>query len=1049
MAPMLAADNNIGSVSVGDGGMNKLFQTYFNGRNTTAFNLGAGRNDTKTHFVLADSERVFEDAGTVIRNINMDHLLWINQRDFMPARVTDKIEHELTVIKFDDPVAPEQTPAEAVSRYFDIGKEKMSFRSKRYGISMYFELDRMLTAEGKNDFAMFTRKISIVFRIHAAYIALVRFMAQSNEDRAWYAEYGGTMQVLKTEHIRREVEEWAETTKYDTGAFAMIWRYGKAMQLQNGAPPTHVIFNSEKQGLFKFGNKLLSEYYRAGADGPDRVLGFDEIANVQGMSFRGWPAFPDKVANKGMGNRQSMLNAEREIGNYFQFRKAYINLPADQFKSGVHDYLDAFSENKDNFHRYYEREMNAHCGRWDERGNLHKDHGFLLKPDVDANGGLVDQYVYNVARYIGDMEPKYLDRHLLRSMVRSALVGFDVENARNALMDVLGGADSNEAVNFMAKLTRHLSERLGGKKNPVFDSRRIPKVKGGVAPLSSLDHAMMVFMENCVLINTGGHGKIHDTNAVDIDHPLRKDGPMVAADQAEEYWTDFRKKIGDLQEMDVDEAHVQACLTLMHHLQEIFMRGLLKHSADTRGLGGVQNATLVALNDVFSTILWAFARVKVKLEDKTTLEAVMALNRVIEELGLRAMYTAEIIEALENKSLEALYGPLKTMLEASGVNQEAIDKELKKPKTGAGFKTNVDEAAPAHVQAQARGETFKYIGPTRMVTTQGLGAIQFAQFLADREVTGISAPFQFLNADPIPFRDDKFPDASGEDNDYNIKRGKFNEDTNTFIYGDTSMGANATYVVDTYQDIIERATALAILSTPINREVFDTMISYNVPIPTEYLLVRPHMRYMMSALVLAQGGKQMGETLVGYGHTAVGWKTINKTGDLHSTQWIGAAMWNYRRRCIIRNAFYEAYLGGAGHMLFTEKQVQEHIRRGFRSWGLNMPCVMVMSIGYGSVIRDNSINLPGTQWPNEAPHYDSYQYYGNHYGFFHIPNASCSLIMDEGAPRRNTICFQGTQRQCATLNGDPGDITENTGHHGIERPGDAKVRARGMMVKSH
>ena len=229
------AGDTIGDVSVAGQMMDKWWNTYFGGRFQSGHDHGPGRFNGKTHSVLADSDRVFQDAGVVIRELSIEHFLWVNSAKFMPTRLTDKLEHEITVLHFDDPVMPEQVPAEAVSRYFEFSREKTSFRSQRYGVAMYFELDRMLTEEGRMEFAMNAKRIALAFRMHAAYVALCRFLAPNDSEQRWFSQYNtNNPATLRLQHIKTEVDEFAEPHKQDSGAFALIWRYAQLMERKNG-----------------------------------------------------------------------------------------------------------------------------------------------------------------------------------------------------------------------------------------------------------------------------------------------------------------------------------------------------------------------------------------------------------------------------------------------------------------------------------------------------------------------------------------------------------------------------------------------------------------------------------------------------------------------------------------------------------------------------------------------------------------------------------------------------------------------------------------------
>lgn len=759
-ASTLANEHAGPPVSMGTQHLNTFLNMYFNPN----YIKGSERRD---HFQLSDSaaNQIFEDAGKVIRNISIEQFNWINTL-LLPARVTRKLEMDITVIRFDRGTGPEQTPNEAVSRYIDMQTETVNFRSKRYGLAFYFELDRMMTPEGQQEFGMFTKEIAKRFKQHAAYVAIARFLQPHASMQQWYPQYGTHPQQITEDHIRREVAEFAGAHKAETGVFQLIWKYQKAFELYNGMKPDFVMFHSEKQALFKFNNRLLNEYYRGGPDAAGRVNDPDEIANIQGLSFREFPVFPSQCYNSVHDAENSMNSQDVEIGNYFVFRRSAIqNFP--EFRNNVHNYIEIFSENKDGMHRIQEREILENCGRFEEDGTLHHDH----------DGVQHDMFCHNQQRitFFGDMRKEHLSKDFLFTMAET----------------IAKGVSSTDEKELNADATKHNA-----------------------------------FMRICTYI-----------------HRCVGDGTQNAPE--------FRARLA-------------------------------------RAIVTAENSTVpnfrVTNNDILA-------------------------------------YTAP---------------------------------------AGAAAGAGVTAAEPAH--------SANLVNILSSVNTSGLSKVMVM-------------------------------------------------------------------------------AAYSIACARIRKEVCTNMLTHNIPLPWDYLIVRPFHSLLMSNLIMAKGGKELGETLIGYGHTGIGWKVVNKTGDLHCTQWIGAYIRDYRLRCVVRNVFHELSYGGGGHTFFTDAQYDAHVRNGFHTPGYDRPSLLGMIIPMNSHVKEDFISLKGYLNDN-VPHYEPHEYYNKRYKFNQINNNRATIIYEnESTSRTNFICFQGTQRQCGNTNGDPGVMTENKGHLGIERTGDREVRQMGLRLK--
>jgi len=1016
MSADLRADNTIGHPGTGDV-MSRYYDKYFN-VNNGAYDHGPGRNDYRDYQILADNSKLVEDTGVVIRQYNADHLLWVNRDKFMPARLSENLQYEVTVLKFEDLSLPEETPALAVSRRIDIGRENIKFRSKRYGVAYFFEADRMSTQEGRDDFKLYLDRVATMFRVNMAYIALIKFLQPNQSDRFWQAQFGSPLGSITMEHLRREVQEFAEPHKSDAGALAMMFRYSRAMQVKNGPPANIVLFNGRKQEMFKFNNTLLMEYSKGGAQAPKRVIEPDDVMRFQGMEFRSMPDFPPDTYDQ---NRVSnMLTKDVEIGNHFIFRKKALDYPADRYNTALHDWLRIYSETEDNLVEITAREANRNNGRWDEDYNLHPDHWKLIQSNTGSGNGraLLDQYVYydlnlrqhKVCKYIGDMEPEHLDKNLVKAAVRSLQVGLPVKEMNEHInaARIADARDDGTAVKHAFKsvnlLSKHLSKRLGGNKNPVFDVSRVPDYSTNY-PAET--HTSMVFFENCIAIDSTLNLK-----------PGVNYAPDVTAKDVSEMWLKFKNMIGQTAD-DVNSnptTEKRQKLDVLNkaadNFENILMHGLMTYTgAPAANADGVRDDTDKTKQVIaFRTELYNIIAYTVRKGDLLGVAVQNNLTEWNKYVIEHELLTKTTVQIVSNAPVNIGRG-------------EEEDDEQQYHESNEG---HLDTMGPAMTSMHA------WMNPTnRKLTVDG------------------GQPFSFLNAKPAtPFREDKF---TGEDGDrYTIKRGRVNNVENTFMYSNSTMALNVGWVLDAYEnDIVGRAIALSYLSTPIRCDVFDTMLSENIHIPTEYLVLRPWMGYAMSAMVVAEGGVAMGESIYGYGDTKMSWATKNKSGDLHRTEWFGAIMYDYHKRIVIRHAFYEACLGGAGHRIYTDEHISKYINdREEYDENEERPSILICSIPYGSDVRNEALDICGRIWNTDQLNYATAAYYKIRYMFAKMNNQFKSLLQAVDRPRKNTVTFQGTSCQCGNINGDPGPLIENKGHHGKERPGSATIRRTGMTIMS-
>jgi hypothetical protein len=1055
-----------------DGGLSQFVDTYFNGRNLPTTVHGPGRDNSRTHFILADQKAVMEDLGIVIRNLEDMNASWVTQPEFMGIRYSKKLESEITIIKFDKQVFPEQTPAESVSRTLNISKESMRYRSKRYGLGMMFEMDNMMTPEGQQEFGMFAAKISFVFAQHCCLLALSRLMQNDVSDLYYHNIHGTASLAARTAQVKKEVNDTFAAHKNPEGPLPMIWLNCQEMIRNNseGGNPTHVLFNPEKQAMLKFFTKTVSDR--------ETMMSADGVVEFQGLKFCPTPSFPSDMTDG--GRQHSMLTRHVEIGNVYVYRNIMLAFPPKKVCVATQGYLLIHDENADGLKKKTLLEMNQHDLRWNANGELDANHK-NVEGDMFTYQNAAGDFV--PCRMIGDMLPKHVPDDLLRSMVGVFLRDVKMSTALRAN---LSGAEYNdgglqpEDQHEKQILFRRMRNIFGGSRNILF--RDLPST-------ASDDEVFKRIAQNCfgqsveaaagrrvfhiigvnaaaeqvrVQAQTKTYQQVVDyiLNYLDTTRPFAErvarvavDGGTVAkieeaimereAPTATDGLSDGMSIDGEHpQELSNDE--YQELERLVRQLENGNFNGieLLKNKMEVyaQTLGAYSNAEDGNIN--LRRLDFAYIKRGLQLLNDTTLNgALFAAVRAALNLG-NLDYDDDDDQATLAKGLFTALEQLIGCMQMAGSGAGKIQSILK----ANGY--NDRFCQDANWPTDARGIS-KRIAE--------IGNMTFNQFFVDNVnvMNNKTAAKNGLMRVRVPMDKGKYGFLSVSSfGEYNEKGARFDDDNEVPNIGDhDSLRENIERVRNStiFFDDVEKAVAYMILSTPINREVFNGMLMNDIFIPCEYVLARPWMKYRCSAAVLfqaANGG--LGEVVVGYPNAAISWTTTDKTGELHVTQWICPVVKDYRRRLVMPCMFYEGRSGGANSDFFDLEAWEQFRNDDYSSNDETFPSIVVMSVPIRSYVRTDLFDIRGKLFDEETrPHYESAAFYGKKCGFdaFLGVNSTIYERMVNGAP--NTVCFQGTQVPCGGIDGKPGLPVENAGHHGVERPGDKYMRETGLSVRDN
>lgn len=893
--------------------LSDFFRKHFGGDRTEV-----GKNTdslSRTHYVLADTTSLFEDMGTVFNNVVNDRLLWVNRDDFMPSKFTDAIEHRFTEVNFGQHVFPELTPAESVSRTFAIKRRTMKQYSKRAGLEFEFELDRMMTKEGRDDFSLFTTKIANSFKNYIAWVSVTEFLTPNNMDLKWYQKYGAVTGQQWLRKMDEEIKDFAAFNKSKQDAEAIIVKYANALEQEHEQYPNIVIVDPRK-------TTVLSDPHKDSTI-PRSYDARGEVAVIRSLSVRAFPMFPTSVTEESV----NPMDMEVCIGNYFEIRgERYLDVDPKDYSTGGYRTTKIYSEVGDGEMVDIRLvEILRNCGRWAEDGWLHDDHfKFFQNSRYDR-----DMFTYysetlqgqRVCDVIGDMEPENLPLEWIRAMAATALRGY----AGGAVGAAGAGA-----------LKTHLMARLGKDLNPIFRE----------------------FNTNVGITAVG----------------------RPAANASDPSFQRLR---------ETDDAFQEAIATL-----------------DAHGI----------LTSKWTETVAKLKRVVEEIEDEEeVLKEDANLVQYRRLMGIASRFAQFVKDNIDDEAA------LSTMVAAVGDQLDAIANEIAAGRNVVGAVNALNGLIPAAV-----GEL-------------PLGADAEDKY----EKTTATAPLRRLGNRDV-FRRGR----RGGGGEAKRHRRFADKDDSPFFYERDSMGLNIQKVVDFFEgDML--AAALAVLTTPIHRDVFENMLLHDIHIPMDFIVFRPRMTYRMTGMAVALSGYAMGETMVGHGNTGVAWTIKNKTGSLHTTMWVAAVLKQPSRRIIVPCVCYDRCLGGGKHDFFTEDEWQAFANEQFMTQEENGPSLIAVAIAPGSRVKKEFVDLRGNtlRAGDVGDHYLTAGYNRFHYRFDEMTPLMQRSYEKDGLGKCVSLMYQGTQ-MCVGARKGVYDITiENRGHHGFERPGHVAIRNGGTKHK--
>ena len=224
--------------------------------------------------------------------------------------------------------------------------------------------------------------------------------------------------------------------------------------------------------------------------------------------------------------------------------------------------------------------------------------------------------------------------------------------------------------------------------------------------------------------------------------------------------------------------------------------------------------------------------------------------------------------------------------------------------------------------------------------------------------------------------------------------------------------------------ILHRRFALMYLCARFNQKRFETFERWNIPIPLNYAILRPHMQYETLGIIkcLQDGG--CGFTFKGNSNAMGSFETGRKTWEIAYTVDMRAVVHEPRNVNVRFDVKVQRYEGGAGHRFYTLDTYRQKQIDNLQ----NSLIVVAMPVTETNFPLDLCI---AGRYPGEfgriqpvAPHISSLPRYDKLFGFSeHIHTALQMPIWGGVRQHWNLICRPGHQQNC-----------DSTGKHSIVQP---------------
>jgi len=228
--------------------------------------------------------------------------------------------------------------------------------------------------------------------------------------------------------------------------------------------------------------------------------------------------------------------------------------------------------------------------------------------------------------------------------------------------------------------------------------------------------------------------------------------------------------------------------------------------------------------------------------------------------------------------------------------------------------------------------------------------------------------------------------------------------------------------------------ARAWLFTRINKANMARLADFNVVVPFNFLIFRPHMQYRTRGIIKCKQNGGTGNLFIGNSNFMVGWQTNTKVCQLHYTTHFRAVVTEPRNLYVQPDVFCQEIEGGGGCRFYDPESYaamdNDHLENSLICVAcpiteINFPQYLDISgrfytdFGFGTI--------PRAQF--ERLHYSTAARYNNLYNFLRSNKNGLDIPqMGPGRNHVNRICWQGHQQNMNPKTGEYSNVIIGTGH---------------------
>lgn len=344
--------------------MQNQLQQHFANLNHTTKSYPSNRLSKRTHWSVMENPDLVETLSTLMTNLTVAEVEWVNTEEFMPINITDKTEIISSRLEY-EPTLPEEIPDEYPAPLIQSHREYRSAKIRRFAIGAKYDKDSMMTERGQLEFMRSKMEIVLDVRLQLALDSIYCAMYGNGENQNFAERY--FQQGSWRDKEKRSVYFFCIANKKERGFRHAVNETIREMEAVN-VKPNIIVMDRRKASILREGSAQMSDYQLGGAKAVNRFLNNPPLGEVSGLIVRGVPV----VQNGHNGMTQvSILDSRVQIGEYYVVDASrFVGLKKAQFFARGLYSVALHDEKHDKYTVVDVKEMVSRCGRWNRDGSL-------------------------------------------------------------------------------------------------------------------------------------------------------------------------------------------------------------------------------------------------------------------------------------------------------------------------------------------------------------------------------------------------------------------------------------------------------------------------------------------------------------------------------------------------------------------------------------------------------------------------------------------------------------------------------------------------------